>query len=74
MHPRRTPTDREAEKEARRAAPPNPTLALARAMLAAQEKAERKAKKPEPVPELAKKKPTPARAAAGKPKRGAATR
>lgn len=47
----------------RRPAPRNPTLALAVAMLAAQEKAERKAKKPEPVPELAKK-PRAARSAA----------
>lgn len=46
----------------RRPAPRNPTLALAVAMLAAQEKAERK-KKPEPVPELAKK-PRAARSAA----------
>ena len=42
----------------RRPAPPNPTLALARAMLAAQEKAERK-KKPETAPEPVKKKRKP---------------
>lgn len=45
----------------RRPAPRNPTLALAVALLAAQEKAERKTKKPEPAPT---KKPRAARSAA----------
>lgn len=40
----------------RRPAPRNPTLALAFALLAKQEKAQRKTKKPEPVPEPVKKK------------------
>ena len=45
----------------RRPAPPNPLMAQVRQILAQQEKAERKAKKPEPAPT---KKPRAARSAA----------